>query len=357
MSLNISDINLSDRSLQNNLQTGKLDFKNGEIIKAVVGAKLPDGGTLISVNGKQLNVMTGLNLPEGSRQFFQVTLAGSKIELRLLEGPPPKPDLSAGTIPAGAAKETITGILSELRTVMDQGGLSKLTAQEVQNLRQIMPLILYGNPRDHNGTWIKENILAGGMLWENKVAEFLSDETNSPVKKLIKGDLKAILLSLQKNLLSEDGDAKDALTLKIKQALNLIEGNQLLNLSALEEGLGWLFLIPGLEKDGFNKAEVFVKKGDGKSGIFFSVLLEFTQLGRFEAGVSMIGPRTSVKILMDDKDMAGIVKDNLPMLEAGLKAIGMTDLNLSCDVRKATDVPGGLVPGLAGRSQTLNIII
>jgi hypothetical protein len=45
------------------------------------------------------------------------------------------------------------------------------------------------------------------------------------------------------------------------------------------------------------------------------------------------------------------------MLEAGLKAIGMTDLNLSCDVRKATDVPGGLVPGLAGRSQTLNIII
>jgi len=44
--------------------------------------RLPEGGTLLLVNGRQLNLLTELNLPEGSKQLFQVTVTGSKIELR-----------------------------------------------------------------------------------------------------------------------------------------------------------------------------------------------------------------------------------------------------------------------------------
>jgi hypothetical protein len=357
MSFNISDNNISDRSLQMSFHSGKLNLKNGEIIRAVVGARLPEGGTLLSVNGRLLNISTDLNLPEGSKQFFQVSLTGSKIELKLIEAPPLKPGVPVSTMTSSAAKETLTGVLSELKTTLDQAGLSRLTANELQSLRQIMPQILYGNTRDHNGMWVKENILAGGMLWENKVAEFLADEKNNSIKKLIKGDLKGILLSLQKGLLTEDKDGSDAIATKVKQALNLIEGNQLLNLTTLEDGLGWLFVIPGLEKDGFNKAEIFLKKGDGKSGVFFSVLLEFTQLGQFEANVSIIESRTSIRILTDDEEKAGFVNDNLPMLDAGLKALGLCDVAISCAVRKATDIPGGLIPALAGRSRDINIVI
>jgi hypothetical protein len=356
MSINISDINSPDRSFQNNAQPGNTNLKNGDIIRAKVTGKLPDGGILISANGRQLNVVTGLNLPEGSRHLFQVNLIGSKIELRLLEGTAPKSGQPVLIMPPNASGETLTGILSELKTALDQAGLNRTAAQALNNLKQIMPSIQYGNPRDHNGMWIKQNILSSGLFWENKVVDFLSEDKSNPIKKIMKGDLKAILLSLQKGLMGEDNDGNDALTMKVKQALNLIEGNQQLNLSTLEQGLGWLFVIPGLE-DAFSNAELFVKKGDGKNGIFFSLLLEFTQLGRLEANVSMIESRTSIKILMDDEEKTGIVNDNLPLLEAGLKALGMADVKVSCDVRNGDTVIGSLSPTLSGRSKTVNIVI
>lgn len=357
MSIIISDINTSGRSFQKNFPDDKINLKNGEIIRGTVVGKLPEGGTLLSANGRPFNVLASPDLPEGSRHLFQVNLSGSKIELKLLDGAVLKSDQPAAVMTSNAARETLTGILSELNTALEQGGLGKLSAQAINNLRQIMSSIVYSNPRDHNGAWIKENIMASGLFWENKVVEFLSNEKNDPIKKIIKGDLKAILLALQKALLAEDNDSNDALTMKVRQALNLIEGNQMLNLSSLEEGLGWLFLVPGLQNDGFRKAEIFAKKGDGRAGISFSVLLDFTKLGRFEANVSMTGPKTSVRILTDDPEKAGIVNDNLHLLEKGLRALGMKDLNISCDVRKPTDMPGGLAPDFAGRSPSVNLII
>jgi len=357
MSFNISDINITDRSSQNRLQDGKLNLKNGDLIRATVISRLPEGGLLLSANGKQLNVMTELNLPEGSKQLFQVSVSGARIELRLIEAPVTKSDQSAAIMTSTGAKETLTGILTELKNALDQAGSSRTTAQSLQNLRQLMPLILYSNPGDHNGMWVKENIMAGGLLWESKVADFLSDEKNSPIKKLIKGDLKGILLSLQKSVLAEGGDGSDTLALKIKQALNLIEGNQNLNLSALEEGLGWLFFIPGLEEDGFIRAEIFSRKRDEKGGLFFSVLLEFTQLGRFQANVAMIESGTTVRILMDDEDKARMVKGNIHLLEKGLNAMGVKDLTVSCDVRRGDETEESMIPALKRRTQTVSIVV
>jgi hypothetical protein len=356
MSSNITSINLSG-SPQQNLLDNKINLKDGQIIKAVIAGRLPDGGTVLSVNGRRLYVLTELNLPEGSRQLFQVNATGSKIELKLLDNSIMKPGDPIATTSPAAVKETLTNIITELRTALFQSGLSRIAGQEVQDLKQIMSSILYSDPGKNNGTWIKENVMASGMLWENKVMEFLYEENNGSVKKLIKGDLKAILLSLQKALMKEDGDHSQAMAAKVKQALNLIEGNQLLNLSSLEDGLGQLFFIPGVEKDGFNKAEVFLKKRNKGKGISFSVLVEFTQLGRFEADVSMMESMVSIRILMDDKEKAGIVKDNLSALESGIKELGINNVALSCDVRKATDIPGGLAGIYAGRSQTVNIVI
>jgi hypothetical protein len=357
MSLNISDITASDRIPTSNLPDNKINLKNGEIISAVVVRKVSEGEMLISAKGRQFNVFTNLNLPEGSRQLFEVSLIGSKIELNLLQEPFNKTEQPSAIVSAVAAKETLTDILSELKTALDRPALSRLTAQEVQNLRQILPNILYGISRDHNGTWIKENILSSGLFWENKILDILSDEKNNPIKKIMKNDLKAILLLLQKRLIGENNDGTDDLILKIKQATNLIEGNQLLNLSSLEKGLGWLFSIPGSIEDGFRDGKIFVKKGDGKSGIFFSVFLEFTQLGSFEADVSMMESMISVRIIMDDKKKARMVKDDISLLEKGLKAVGMTDVIVSCDVRKENETAGSLSSEFLNRSQGVNIVI
>jgi hypothetical protein len=355
MSQNISQI--ISNSYQQNLQDGGISLKNGQIIRATVLGKLPDGGTLLSVNGKQLDASQGLDLPEGSRHLFQVSMTGSKIDLKLLDPPPMKPDAQSATISPSATKNNLSDIISELSAALDQAELRDVAARGTKDLKQIMPSILYSDPGKNNGTWIKENILAGGILWENKVAEFLSDENNGSLKRLMKGDLKAILLSLQKALPTEDSDHSNDLTTKVRHALNLIENNQNLNLSALEDGLGWLFFIQGLEKDGFCKADVLVKKGKNNKGISFSVLAEFTRLGRFEAHVSMTASGISIRILMDDEDKAGIVNDNLPVLEAGLKTLGLNNISLSCDERKATDLTEGLAGYLPRPSQAVDIVI
>jgi hypothetical protein len=346
----------SFNSFRQNLREIGINLKDGQIIRATVLGKLPGGNTLLSVNGKQLHVPTQLNLPEGSKLMLQVTLTGSKINLIPVETSSLKPEILTTSMPGTSAKEITPGILSELKAALDQGGLNNMAAQGAKDLRQIMPSIQYSDPGKNNGAWIKENILAGGMLWENKVAEFLSDENNLSIKKLMKGDLKAILLSLRKALETEDGSHSDAAALKVKQVLSLIENTQLHNLAALEDGLGWLFFIPG-SMDGFSKAEVFFKKGDASNGTYFSVLADFTRLGRFEARVTMMDSMTSIRILMDDKEKAEIVNESLSLLEAGIKALGLKNVALSCDVRKATDVPGE-VPGIFfGRSKAVDLVI
>jgi hypothetical protein len=144
---------------------------------------------------------------------------------------------------------------------------------------------------------------------------------------------------------------------KIKQALNLIEGNQQMNLSAIEQGLGWLFFIPGFEGDGFLGAEIFSKKRDENGGLFFSVLLEFTRLGRFQANVAMMESGMSVRILMDDEGKAKIVKDNLNLLEKGLDGLGVKNLIVSCDVRKREETIEGMMPDIRRPKPAVSIIV
>ncbi len=357
MSLNISDITGQERPFQINPQDAKFNLKNGDLIRATVVRRLPEGGMVLSANGRQINVPAGPDLPEGSRHLFQVGIAGSRIELRLIEPPVGKTPQTLAAASPNAPKETLSGILTELKVALDQAGLSRTSAQGLRDLRQLMPLILYAGSKDKSGIWVKENIMAGGLFWESKVADFLSDENNSPLKRLVKGDLKGILLSLQKGIFSEGAGGDDALMLKVKHALNLVEGNQQMNLSALEQGLGWLFFIPGFEEDGFLGAEIFSRKRDEDGGLFFSVLLEFTQLGRFQANVAMTESGTSVRILMDDQGRAEVVKENLHVLEKGLNALGVKNLAVSCDVRKAGDIPEGIAEIVAKHKLSVNLIV
>jgi hypothetical protein len=358
MSINISDITASERSFQINPHDSKLNLKNGDLIRATVVRRLPEGGMVLSTGGKQINVPNGPDLPEGSRHLFQVSITGSKIELRLIEEPASKtPQTTFTASSSNATRGTLSGALTELKGALEQAGQNRASAQGLNSLRQIMPMIVYSDPKAGSAAWIKENIISGGLFWEGKVADILSDEKSNSVKRLIKGDLKGILLSLQKGILSEGDDSNDSLMVKIKQALNLIEGNQQLSLSALEQGMGWLFFIPGFTEDGFLGAEIFSRKRDEKGGLFFSVLLEFTKLGRLQANVGMMESGTSVRILMDDVKKAKLVNENLQLLEKGISALGIKNLTVSCDVRRGEETIEEMMPDIRRRKPGVSILV
>ena len=354
--LTIPSPGIAKETFPNNIREGRIILKNGETINLTVADKPPEEGVLLSANGRQLSALTGMNLPEEERYIFQINQAGSKIEIRLFQGVV-KSDQPVTVVPSGVTTETMAGVLTELKGALEQAGLPRTTALSAQDLRQLLPSILYTNPKDHNGLWIKENIMASGIFWEGKIADIVLNEKDDAIKKALKTDLKGILLSIEKDLGAEEGKGDDALATKIKHAINLIDGNQQLNLAAVEEGLGWLFFIPGLEEDGFIRGEIFAKKGDKKGGMFFSVLLEFTRLGRFQVNVNMIQDGISVRILMDSEEKADIVKKDLPVLEKGLKALGIKGLALSCDVRRQDENAGVIPPAVLARAKRVNIVI
>ena len=118
----------------------------------------------------------------------------------------------------------------------------------------------------------------------------------------------------------------------------MIEQDQLLNLSSLEEDLGWFWFVPGNVDDGFEKAELFVRKQQ-EEGFYFSILLEFTHLGQMEADISMVKNFINVKIRLQDAERADFVTKNLYLLEKGLQDAGFITGSLACGV-KEVDLDG-----------------
>jgi hypothetical protein len=133
--------------------------------------------------------------------------------------------------------------------------------------------------------------------------------------------------------INEHDDVK-SLSLRINQALNIIEQDQFLNLSSIKEGLGWLLNIPCTGENGFNRAEIFLRKNKEDKGLSFSIYLELTRLGRLEMKVSIIESLIGINIFTEDSEKAEFINENIHMLEKSLQALGMSTGTIRCEVKK-----------------------
>ena len=356
----INPIQVSNKPhLRAPIQDG-LTFKPGEIFQGIVLRKYPGGDVLVSSRGTQFLAHTALNLLEGQKHRFQVKTLGRKIELKVLGGGIRK---FQSPMHIWASTREARGKISETLMKLSAGGhLKGLNPESLSAFRrvsQLLPAVIYTGPGDEKLQWISRHLQGIGVFWENKVARYLLGKKDRPLKHLLTTDLKGVLLSLEKALGAQKkgGTELESLLLQAREAIHLIEQDQFLNLSSLEEELGWFWFIPGKGEEGFRKAEVFAEKGKEGEGLYFSMLLEFTRLGEMEVEVSLVGSVVGVNILLQDEERVDFITNQLPLLEAGLKKEGMTVGQLICDVKANQTIEMPPFSGIKGAPPSIHLVI
>lgn len=319
-----------------------LKFQSGQIIRGRVIQKLDNGQILVSSKGRQFVAVTELGLDEGDKYRFQVKSAGPRIELKVLDGEFIK---ARSPIHAWAstrkARHELGNILRDLSSVNQLKGLAPDLKMAFKTLNDLLPLMLYNKPGENDVQWLTRYFMGSGLFWENKVAQYFIGNKEKSWKKLLGTDLKGILKKIEESLKSggQDKEGLKIMAMKVKQALQIIEQNQLLNLSSNRDGIGYFLFVPGLEDEGFKQAEVFVKKDEeGDKKLYFSLLLDFTMLGQMEVAVMVVDSVINVKVYAGDEDKTQFIREHLHLLETGLERIGMTPGTIMCGTKEKGDI-------------------
>ncbi len=311
------------------------DFKVGETFKGTVIQRLNTREFLVAARARQFRAYTALNLVEGQQHRFQVTSLGSKVELKVLDGEV-KPQMS----PIGEwassreIRTRLVKILTGLPTLRIPGALSSGAKETLERLIRLLPAVVYHGPEKDTGKWLLRVIQGSGLFWESKVTRNLLGDKKEPWNRILAGDLKGLLLLLDKALTGKedsDGEMK-TLALAVREALHLIEQDQFLNLSALREETTWFLFLPGRREDGFIDAEVFVEKDHGEEGVRFSMVMAFTRLGRLEATAAVTHGVVHVSMLLEDEESAAYVSEHLKHLEKALERCGLKPGRIVCGV-------------------------
>lgn len=337
----INEIVSSGPSLQKSSHQKGMTFKTGDVFHGTVIRRYPGGEFLVSAGGRQFRASTALNLMVGQKHTFQVRTPWPRIELKVLDG-----DLAKGLSPvqmwasSRRGRNRLVRILQDLVQAHNLKGLNPEARPAFKALSGLLPAMIYREPEMDGAKWLTRYLLGSGLFWENKLACHLLGEKNRPWNRILGEDLKGLLLSLERGLAvnGPEGRQLESLAMRITEALHLIEQDQFLNLSSLREGVGWFLFLPGLEENGFNRAEVFVEKRNQEEGIHFSMLLEFSHLGPVEADVFVTDPTIGVRIFVDDEEKAAFVTGHLPLLEGALQKVGMRAGPLFCGVKEKGDL-------------------
>ena len=316
-----------------------LTLKPGETFRGYVLQEHEGGEVTISARGRLIRARSEINLSKGTTYHFQVKSSEPIIKLKVISGlvrDSESPSLIWAS--ARTARQRFGNILNELVRFYQPIKLHPDTLESFQKLRQILPAIVFNGNNIDDTLWCSKFLLKSGLFWENKIIRLFLGGGKNSWKEIISSDLKGILLSMAKFLKAEndDNDVIKAMSLKVDEAISIIEQDQLLNLSCIKADMGFWF-IPGSTEEGFKGADLFVKELKELDGIRYILLMEFSMLGRIEMDVSIVNSVTAIKILCEDSVITDFIKENLPVLEKALHDNGIITGGILCDVMDGQD--------------------
>ncbi len=326
----------SGETSSGNSLRGKINLKNNEIIKATVTGRLEGNNFLVSARGSRFRAFSSQPLTEGGRYSFRVIKGDNRIELKIVDDTPQSGKMvNRGTAVSERVISARLGkILNHLTNTNISSNLSRESAAILKKIRTFMtPELLDGNRG--NVSWISRNIQGSGVFWENKLLQYLMGKRDVLLKKITESDLKGLLLSLRGSMEVKESDSDElaSLTSRLKEALELIDREQLQNITPHREGQGWLIHLTGLRDEGFEGADLHLKKRKEKEGNIFSVYMEMTSLGKMELNVAMTGSKADMAIFLSDEEKVKYVKGRLKELEKGLTESGLMVGRISCGIK------------------------
>jgi hypothetical protein len=270
--------------------------------------------------------------PKGVYQF-KVLSQKPSLFLKVLDAGKPTAPPEGGLQNTGRiARHQLAGILKDLAGSRNQRALSPQARAVLTQINEKMPSLIYSGPDEKKVLWLTRQLADSGLFYENKLFKHLTGKDNRPLTMLARGDLKALLMGLQKELEQVEQPAGQVKTLldHVTHGLRLIEQDQMLNLSSLGEDLGWFWFIPGDPEQGIQRAEVFFKKRDDQGALRFHLFVDLTRAGKMEAAMCFQMDRLDVDIGVEDQARMDLVKAAAGDLADNLGRAGFNVGRLSC---------------------------
>ncbi len=320
-------------------------LKQGAIIKGTVQERLKNGEIIISSGGKDFRAHSSLALKVGRQYDFHILSVKDRVELRVIEGESPATGKIAGFISsANTTGQKLTRAISSVIYLPSIKNLPSQVSGLMDKLREIVkhPISLKDIPQVVS--WVTRNIQGSGIFWEAKLLHLIMGKKGEAPREMADQDLKAILLNILKNVEKtlEEKEGVNALSMNVREALNLIEQQQVMNLDSMRDGIGWFVNLPFIDKDDFLSSELFIKKGR-EGGLHFSIFLDMTFTGRMNIDALFLNETASVMIYVEDEMTRGFIIENGHELLDALKKAGFMTGKIRCETREniVPDEPAG----------------
>ncbi len=326
-------------------------LKQGAIIKGTVQQRLKNGEFIISSGGKDLRAHSSLTLRVGHQYDFKVISAKDPLELRLIEGENKvQGNISTLISSANTIGHKLTQALSNAIQFPQIKNLPAQVSGLMDKLQEILKRPISAKDIPQIVSWVTKNIQGSGIFWEAKLLHLIMGKKGDAPKELADQDIKAILINILKNLdkTQEGKEGVQSLSISLRDALHLIEQEQVLNLDSMRNGIGWFVNLPFIDKDDFLSSELFIKKSK-EGGLHFSIFLDMTFTGRMNIDTLFLNETASVMIYVENEKTRDIIIENGHELEEAFKKAGFITGKIRCEVRENV-VPDEAVEK-AGHSQ------
>ncbi|MCF8061407.1 MAG: flagellar hook-length control protein FliK [Deltaproteobacteria bacterium] len=338
-----------------------LRFTPGETFRGTVVEARPEGDVLILARGTKFHAVTTHPLQAGENHLFQVRSAGERILLKVLGGAPGEQTSAVRLWASGRpARAELGRILGSLGAAAGDKKIGEAVRGLLALLRDRMPAMVYRAPEGKGVDWLVRQLRESGLFFEARAARLVLEKNDAPLRTLASSDLKGILLALKAAFGkgSLDDPTAAGLARQVDQALSIVQQDQMLNLTAWKEGLGWFWFIPGHPEDGFRGGELFARKPrEGDEGYSLSLTLDFTRLGRMDVAVHMNRSVVSLRILVEDGKTADLVENHLEELRERLGSSGLYTGTITCRERREEDTEWAPFLDSASVSGAVDVVI
>ena len=327
-------------------------FIKNQIINAKVIQLLPQGKTLLLVNGQKVVAKTALRL-----------LPGEEVQLKVLE----QKDAILLKLIGPVQKMTNSQISSLVRFFSKNGTIPDISESKMPGVKELFyEMALKSDKPDE--TFLPKLLEKSGLVLEKKLARILlgnqsSQDIKGNLEILLKQDIKGNLL---KNLLMADPGKFEGLKMAAS-FLETIENFQLLNHHSSESGR-FLLPFPIFNDQAFSFGQLLIDTGnktktnskDADKVIHISFLLNMTKLGPLRADFSILKKEITGRFLLKDDGTCQYVNSKISELKAGLAKIEYQVRKIECSIAKKEEIQqSSFIESLVTTSDdhVLNIVI
>ncbi len=313
-----------------------IPLKQGALIKGTVIQKLKNGDFIISSGGKSFRAQSSVPLKDNKKYDFIVLSSKDKIVLKVLEAD----NRTAGNIIKLISSANIVGrkVTDALSVLVHPQSIKNLPSQAkvlIAKLQDMVNFPVFKKDISEILPWVIKNIKGSGIFWEAKVLQLLTGKKAVMPKQLVDTDLKGLLLKLLKNIEKNSGDQEGMkdVAVKVREVLNHIEQEQIMNINTMREDLGWFMHLPFINDENFLSSEFYVKENK-EGALHFSLFLDMSFTGKMNIDVSIIKDTLGIQIDVEKEETKNFIMEGISELEYAFRDLGINTSNIRCEVKK-----------------------